>query len=89
MSIRSYKDVKAPEYEQSEIFLSVSSELMGRVGDVREMLYGTTRLTGSDFHWLSRSWTSEQRKTSQMEKYDLKKQTKIKQKKMKKRKKKK
>ena len=55
MSIRSYKDVKVLEYEQSHIFLSVSSELMGRVGDVREILYGTTLLTGSDFHWLSRS----------------------------------
>ena len=41
MSIRSYKDVKVLEYEQSQIFLSVSRELMGRVGDVREMLYGT------------------------------------------------
>ena len=55
MNIRSYKDVKVLEYEQSQIFLSVSSELMGRVGDVREILYGTTLLTGSDFHWLSHS----------------------------------
>ena len=55
MSLRSYNDVKVLEYEQSQIFLSVSRELMGRVGDVREILYGTTLLTGSDFHWLSRS----------------------------------
>lgn len=55
MSIRSYKDVKVLEYEQSQIFLTVSRELMGRVRDVREMLYGTTLLTGSDFHWHSSS----------------------------------
>ena len=55
MSIGSYKDVKVPEYAQSQIFLSGSRELMERVGDVREILYGTTLLTGSDFHWLSRS----------------------------------
>ena len=41
MSIGSYKDVKVPEYEQSQIFLSGSRELMGRVGDVREILYNT------------------------------------------------
>ena len=59
MSIGSYEDVKVLEYEQSQIFLNVSKELMRRaVGDVREMLYGTTLLTESDFHWLSRSWTS-------------------------------
>ena len=55
MSIRWHKDVTVPEYEQSQIFLSVSRELMGRVGDVREILYGTRLLTGSDFHWLSSS----------------------------------
>ena len=55
MSTRSYKDVTVPEYAQSQIFLSGSRELMGRVGDVREILYGTTLLTGSDFHWLSSS----------------------------------
>ena len=56
MSIGSYEDVKVLEYERSQIFLSVSKELMRRaVGDVREMLYGTTLLTESDFHWLSRS----------------------------------
>ena len=56
MSIGSCEDVKVLEYERSQIFLSVSKELMRRVvGDVREMLYGTTLLTESDFHWLSRS----------------------------------
>ena len=35
MSLRSYNDVKVLEYKQSQIFLSVSRELMGRVGDHR------------------------------------------------------
>ena len=42
MSIGSYKDVKVPEYAQSQIFLSGSRELMGRVGDVRDTVWYNT-----------------------------------------------